>query len=894
MSNQSYLSDLITLAIQGDEAAICALYEETQDKVTQAVRALVRDEDAVQDIVQDSYIKGFHNLNRLSDPANYLTWMRRIASNTAVDYMRKKRPVLFSELSSEDSGEIELEEERIGNLPDMRLDQEETSRLIREIVSGLSEEQQLVIGMYYFEEVPIKTIAKKLGCSENTVKSRLNYGRKNVEKKVRELERQGTKLYSMAPLTFFLWLLRNTHSQPSNAVLETVLLRSKVPATQPAAPSGFKAPKASKAVTKTVDRAAKKLTARIAAGIVAGVVAIGGAAAAILGSSPRGAEEPLPPETSAAATAAEATQPNAVTEAAIPVPVLAAGYQEVLDEARAASRHPYEDGPFYYHFYSGFRMDYSCIDLDGNGVDELLLGRNGEILDVYTLDGENAVQVMNVFFFGGAGGKLTVMETGEMYVAAGNGFDHCMMKLAVDGVSTENVFTYTLADGIYMDAAGQRDLTAEEFQKRLDQYTPLSGIQWIPFIGVDEKTVQCYQPILDEYIAACNDPDYLDHRERYPNTINAAMGYYHSQGAFDVYYSFFDIDNNGSYELLIGFDGSPWDIYALNGQTPVKLVDNSALGSRASLTVMDTGEIYFTGSSGASDSSFEMLRIGKDGFSTETVFSIKTVMIESELYYQGWDETGEVLLSQEEFDAKQGEYSERYLPWELFIQAPMTRQDAYQEIMNEYSAMASALSAGTYVHEDYPHAKNINSRHLCDAMDDIYGFTLGYGDGFVIAYAYYDIDFNGTDELLIGVAQGYGGHFSEYEKMAIIDAYTYDGKQAVQLFQDSSLGDTSHLLVGTDRRIHLLDDSSENGKRICLRIDSDGFTPVVVYDYQIRMENGQKIYYCETATLTEAEFEAAHPPFYAVENRAIQWEYLAEHGPASWDSEPLPEYDPEG
>ena len=54
--------------------------------------------------------------------------------------------------------------------------------------------------MFYYEEMSVREIAETLGCSENTVKSRLNYGRRKVEAKVKELEKRGTRLYSMAPL----------------------------------------------------------------------------------------------------------------------------------------------------------------------------------------------------------------------------------------------------------------------------------------------------------------------------------------------------------------------------------------------------------------------------------------------------------------------------------------------------------------------------------------------------------------------------------------------------------------------------------------------------------------------------------------------------------------------
>ena len=61
--------------------------------------------------------------------------------------------------------------------------------------------------MYYIQEMSVKEISAILNVSENTVKSRLNYARKNIEEKVKELEKKGTKLYSLAPIPFFVLLL---------------------------------------------------------------------------------------------------------------------------------------------------------------------------------------------------------------------------------------------------------------------------------------------------------------------------------------------------------------------------------------------------------------------------------------------------------------------------------------------------------------------------------------------------------------------------------------------------------------------------------------------------------------------------------------------------------------
>ena len=209
---QNTMTELITRAKAGDQAAISILYEQTYNQVYYTVKSMIKDEDAVFDILQDSYIKAFSHLDSFEGGDKFTAWVRQIAANTARDWMKKKRPMLFSEL--EQSSDMDLpaeewfEDENCDHLPEYVIDQNETSRLIREILDELPEDQRAVIGMYYYEEMSVKEIAASMNATENAVKSRLLYGRRKIEKKVRELEKNGTKLYGLAPIPFLLWLLR--------------------------------------------------------------------------------------------------------------------------------------------------------------------------------------------------------------------------------------------------------------------------------------------------------------------------------------------------------------------------------------------------------------------------------------------------------------------------------------------------------------------------------------------------------------------------------------------------------------------------------------------------------------------------------------------------------------
>ena len=225
------LAGLVAAARTGDQDAISSLYEKTYSKVYYTVKSMIKDEDAVFDIVQDTYIKAFAHLDSFQGDAKFLPWVRQIAANTARDWLKRKRPMLFTELGSGEGQDTPVEElfadERIENLPDQVIDQKETTRLIREILEELPEDQRAAIGMFYYEEMSVKEIAAAMDASESAVKSRLMYGRGKIEKKVLELEKQGTKLYSLSPLPFLLLLFRNQAAYaaeaPDSRILHAIL-----------------------------------------------------------------------------------------------------------------------------------------------------------------------------------------------------------------------------------------------------------------------------------------------------------------------------------------------------------------------------------------------------------------------------------------------------------------------------------------------------------------------------------------------------------------------------------------------------------------------------------------------------------------------------------------------
>ena len=274
--------ELVAQAMAGDQAAFTELYERTSAMLYRTIRSMVRDEDLVWDIQQDSYLRAWSGISELQAPEAFLPWLRRIAVNTATNALNKRAPLNFTDLSDLDDEEgwgAELPDLREDAQPELVLDRKETSRLVREILNKLPQEQQMIVGMYYSEEMPIKDIAETLHVTPGTVKTQLHRGRKRIEAEVRALEQQGVKLYGLSPIPFLLALLRKLEPAPraEKKVLAAVLAETAAAGSAAAAEGAAAAGTATATVTAMTASQAflKGLGSKLLAGVLAAALIIG-------------------------------------------------------------------------------------------------------------------------------------------------------------------------------------------------------------------------------------------------------------------------------------------------------------------------------------------------------------------------------------------------------------------------------------------------------------------------------------------------------------------------------------------------------------------------------------------------------------------------------------------
>ncbi|MBQ3600600.1 MAG: RNA polymerase sigma factor [Lachnospiraceae bacterium] len=207
-------TEAVALAKAGEERGFGYLYANTQESKYFLALKYMKNEEMAKDVMQEAYIKAFSHLEQLKEPEKFSTWFGKIVVNTAINKLKKNRreeTIFFSDYINEDGEcyEYDPEDENIEYQPEISYTKKETQEFVRLLLDELPYEQRLCILMFHLEGASIREIADTMNCSENTVKSRLNYGRKNLSIKVGQLKEKGYQLYNVAPLPLLLILLRS-------------------------------------------------------------------------------------------------------------------------------------------------------------------------------------------------------------------------------------------------------------------------------------------------------------------------------------------------------------------------------------------------------------------------------------------------------------------------------------------------------------------------------------------------------------------------------------------------------------------------------------------------------------------------------------------------------------
>lgn len=139
------------------------------------IRNIVKDHDDTDDVLQNTFIKIFKNVHNFNGNSQLYSWMYRIATNEAINFLNQKAKKL--KLTSET-----LQEQIVSNLEsDVYFEGNEIQLKLQRAMAILPEKQQQVFNMKYFQELKYKEISNILGTSEGALKASYHIAVKKIE-----------------------------------------------------------------------------------------------------------------------------------------------------------------------------------------------------------------------------------------------------------------------------------------------------------------------------------------------------------------------------------------------------------------------------------------------------------------------------------------------------------------------------------------------------------------------------------------------------------------------------------------------------------------------------------------------------------------------------------------
>ncbi len=183
---------LINAALEGDQTAYSLLVQRYREGLTLYVNEFVahlkNSEGAIevaeepQDIVQEAFHKAFQALGTYSPQYRFSTWLFNIAKNIAIDYARKRKISIGSNLSQENMQGLANIGAGIKNSPEDELISSQEYNTLIGMINSLDERYRQPAILRFIKEYEYNEIAQELNLELNTVKTRLKRAKEMLKK----------------------------------------------------------------------------------------------------------------------------------------------------------------------------------------------------------------------------------------------------------------------------------------------------------------------------------------------------------------------------------------------------------------------------------------------------------------------------------------------------------------------------------------------------------------------------------------------------------------------------------------------------------------------------------------------------------------------------------------
>lgn len=157
------------------EREFSRLVTEYKERLYWHIRRIVLNHDDTDDVLQNTFIKVYRNLETFRGESAIYSWMYRIASNEAINFLKKR--AREQKISDED-----LKERMVNNLvADTYFEGDQIQLQLQRALATLPEKQLLVFNMKYYEDMKYEEISGILDTSVGALKASYHHAVKKIE-----------------------------------------------------------------------------------------------------------------------------------------------------------------------------------------------------------------------------------------------------------------------------------------------------------------------------------------------------------------------------------------------------------------------------------------------------------------------------------------------------------------------------------------------------------------------------------------------------------------------------------------------------------------------------------------------------------------------------------------
>lgn len=182
---------LVAASLAGDPDAFGHLVRLTQDRLYSTLFRISGSAEDARDLLQDTLLRAYENLDRFHGESSFYTWVYRIAINLAISEKRRRKAG-WGRMAQADVDRVEPSSDVTRTDPTLPLERAEQDARIQHALDQLHADHRLVVVMRDIDGMRYDEIANVLKVPIGTVRSRLHRGRAELRQRLDFLlERQG-------------------------------------------------------------------------------------------------------------------------------------------------------------------------------------------------------------------------------------------------------------------------------------------------------------------------------------------------------------------------------------------------------------------------------------------------------------------------------------------------------------------------------------------------------------------------------------------------------------------------------------------------------------------------------------------------------------------------------